>query len=174
MIPFYEKFQLFTPEEIVSLLSQTGQFGPAGVTGANRPNPLIRTNRVYWLDPDTELDHKLWNLVIPDRPYLTWYQRPIQIALYAKGEHYDWHHDVIENRTSRRAVTLTTTLKQAEGAGLEVLDQIYDLAPGEAVLFPSGDLHRATAPIQGERIALTVWYMQPNGRLEVDGTGVDI
>ena len=162
MIEFYKPFRLFSLEEVNYLVSQIGRLGPAGVTQANRPNPKIRTNRIFWLEPDQVLDHKLWRLVIPDRPYLTWYQRPIQISVYRKGEHYDWHHDVIANRTSRRAVTLTATLKTAENARLEVKDRIYDLDPGEAVVFPSEDLHRATAPLEGERIALTVWYMQPN------------
>lgn len=162
MIEFYKPFRLFTKEEANHLVGQIGELRPAGVTAANRLDPLVRNNRIFWLEPDQDLDHKLWRLVIPDRPYLTWYQRPIQISVYKPNEQYDWHHDVIANRTSRRAVTLTATLKTAENARLEVGKNCYDLDPGEAVLFPSEDLHRATAPVKGERIALTVWYMQPN------------
>lgn len=158
-------FQLFEPQECQQLIDSVGQLSPGRVMGPD-PKRTSRNNQVFWYTLPEEQKNRLWLLAERFRPKYpwTWFQEPAQISRYGPGEYYDWHRDTygLEGRSSIRCLTLTCTLRPAPGAVFSVDDQEFDLATGQAVFFPSDWLHRAAAPLSGERWAFTVWYMQPN------------
>jgi hypothetical protein len=168
-IALEKPFQLFEPRECQQLIEQARELMPGRVMGAD-PLRTSRNNNVFWQELDENLKQRLWMLAERFRPRYpwTWFQEPVQISRYAPGEYYDWHSDTYgtEGRSSVRCLTLTCTLRPAPGAVFAFEDQEFDLATGQAVFFDSHRLHRAAAPISGERWALTVWYMQPNPALQ--------
>ena len=163
MIELNHPFRLFTKEQCDDLILRTqSQEFDQGRTYSNNEN--IRTNQVVWLElTDKEYD-SLWELVRDYWDQVHWYERPIQISRYSAGQFYDWHNDNKPNRrrSSVRHLTLTCTLQSAPGAVFETELGIYDLAQGEAILFPSAMEHRACAPTQHERWSFTIWYMKRN------------
>lgn len=160
----YEPKTLLRPSEcdqIIALAEQTG-FEP----NSNRSS--IRTNSVSWIEPPAWLYDLMWEHTVKrahNIPPIQWLQ-PFQVSRYAPGESYNWHEDLMDVRSwrkSRRTATVTVTLRSAPGARLEIQGQgRFCRRQGEAVMFRSTDLHRATAPKSGERYALTVWCMGPN------------
>jgi len=162
-----QPFKLFTPSECQQLIQRAQQLElKQGQVMSRDPLRQRRNNHAYWLSlEEDEYDH-LWELVRPwhQELNLTWMQKPTQISRYHTGEFYDWHPDSYsqDHRKSVRALTLTCTLQTAPGAVFETRRGSYDLACGEAILFPAELEHRACAPTSGERWAFTVWYMRPN------------
>lgn len=152
-----QRIKLFTPEQCLDLIEQFHTRPEPGRVGGNIVEH-IRSNTVCWRDFNTDtIAHAF--------PEHDWIANPVQISRYRTGESYNWHHDVIPNRSSRRAYTLTATLQTAPGAHIEFRDSrhtVYNLQPGEAVVFPSELHHRATAPIHGVRYAFTTWAMIRN------------
>ena len=127
----------------------------------------MRTNSVSWYtdDGDSLVNEIRSHMVSTAELPVHWVKRPYQIARYCAGELYDWHRDFIpawQSRDSNRSLSLVCTLQSAPGAVLELEDHTFDLEPGWAVTFPARDLHRATAPTQGERWSMTAWGMQRN------------
>jgi hypothetical protein len=89
-------------------------------------------------------------------------QTPFQISYYAPGDYYEWHQDVYrtQGRKSMRSLTLTVSLQAEAGAGVEFDSGVCELAPGQAVFFPSEARHRAYNNSSADRWAFTVWYMR--------------
>lgn len=158
-----EPFELFSQQECARLIDAVSTVIPAGVWGAGRKES-VRNNSVYWYELPKDLKDRLWQAGqhFSEQYPWTWFQEPVQISSYGPGEFYNWHDDVIGGRSSRRCLTLTCTLMPAPGAVFETENQVFDLAAGQAVFFPSTLVHRARAPLEGTRWAFTVWYMQPN------------
>lgn len=156
-------FQLFEPEFCRQLI-QDCELSPGRVMGPD-PQRQIRNNSVNWYELTQTVKDQLWNLALDlssQYPW-TWFQEPVQISRYSPGEYYDWHRDTYDltGRASTRSLTLTCSLKPAKGALLDIEDQTFELAQGQAIFFPSNCLHRARAPLEGDRWAFTVWYMRP-------------
>ena len=167
-------FELFTPKQVKRLLKDArGKDLKPGWT--LRGTTTLRTNSIIWYDEELVkdkayeydwadkilCDHRIARKDLP----MDWMYKPYQISRYQVGEQYDWHPDWYEGwqkRSSNRSLTLTCTLQSAPGAILETETGSYDLQPGWAVMFPSKELHRATAPTEGERWAFTVWGMAYN------------
>lgn len=157
-------FRLFTEEQCKDLISRAESQGLSqGQTYS--ANSEARNNNVSWLELTNEEYDYLWETVKDYWWTLHWFEKPVQISKYAKGDFYDWHDDAKPNksRSSVRHFTLTCTLQSAPGAVFETEDQVFDLEPGMAVLFPSDKQHRATEPAEGERWSFTVWYMRRRG-----------
>lgn len=157
-----EPFQLFTAQECDDIIARAqDQLALARTTaGYDRD---VRSNTVAWLEFEDQ--GRFYDAMTGRDDYtVTWLQHPYQVSCYKQGEFYDWHEDLIPSayRSSIRSLTLTCTLEPAPHAQFQTRDSYYDLSKGEAVLFPATLEHRATAPKQGERWALTVWGMQPN------------
>ena len=148
-----QRIDVFDRPTTRCLIEQFLQPEPGRVGG--RVDTEIRSNMVQWINFD--VDTIAWAF-----PKHDWIANPCQLSRYAPGEHYDWHHDVILKRSSRRAYTLTVTLQPAPGAYIEIGDDQYYLAPGEGIVFDSTLLHRATAPTHGIRYAFTTWAMIRN------------
>ena len=162
MIPLLEPFQLFTPEECDEIIERAKhELKLARTTGGYDTN--VRSNSVAWLDFEDQ--GKFYDIMTGRSDHtVTWLQHPYQVSAYHTGEFYDWHEDLIPSmyRSSIRSLTLTCTLEPALQAQLQTENQNFNLKKGEAVLFSATEKHRATAPKQGTRWALTVWGMQPN------------
>ena len=175
-IQLEQPFKLFTEQQCSQLILRARQLElKQGQVLGGDPLRQHRTNHAYWLDLESHEHDSLWNLVEPWHSLLglTWMQKPTQISRYQQGEFYDWHPDSFSqaHKKSVRALTLTCTLQCAPGAFFETRRGSYDLAAGEAIVFPSELEHRACAPTAGERWAFTVWYMRPN--LDVLGQVVE-
>jgi hypothetical protein len=154
-------FQLFDNIECEYYISEAEKKGLApGIIYS--PDDGVRTNTVAWIPLQPEHYSRIWNL--GNALNCKWFEHPVQISCYSPGEFYSWHDDLKpgKDRTSCRDKTLTCTLKSAPGAVFETSNQTYNLQDGYAVIFDSATLHRATAPISGNRWALTVWFMRPN------------
>lgn len=164
LVNLLEPFSLFSPKQAQDLISQVSAADLVpGLIHSRGVVDHVRNNRVFWLSLDSDLKDYLWNVALAHRSCIpwTWFQEPVQISCYGPGQHYDWHTDVLIRGRSRRCLTLTSTLNATDTV-FETRHRSYTLGPGEAVFFPSDLEHRACAPSQGYRWALTVWYMQPN------------
>lgn len=157
-------FDLFDLDQCQQIIHSATVLRPGRVAGSD-PQGLIRNNHIYWLDLSADLKNKLWSVAQPLMPQYkwTWFEEPVQISRYSVGQYYDWHTDVYRTkRSSQRVLTLTCTLMAADQAIFQTDSAVIDLAAGQAVFFPSNMRHRATAPNQGQRWSLTVWYMAPS------------
>jgi len=168
--PLYTPFQLFTPKECRKLikLAQRQHVKVRGWTVGGIHS--VRTNSIWWLHQDFAPPN--WNLyrrirtamsARPDLP-MDWISPHWQVSLYEAGQFYGWHTDTItkwsdQGRRSQRSLTLTANLQSAPGARIETEHHQWELPQGWAVMFPAGDLHRATAPTSGQRWAFTAWGM---------------
>ena len=158
----YTPFELFTKHECEEIIQRARQQEIS--TGTTRQGIVDRrTNSTTWLDWD-DTDIFYYYLTGRDDIEATWLYTPFQISRYLPGEFYDWHKDVLEQnkRSSVRTITLTCTLQTAPGAVFKTRDKTFDLAQGQALLFPADVEHTATAPTSGERWAFTIWAMKPN------------
>jgi hypothetical protein len=162
MQPLLEPFQLFTHKECDDIIRRAqDQLTTARTTSGY--DASVRSNSVAWLEFEDQgrfYDLMTGRTDVPAR----WLQHPYQVSRYDTGEFYDWHEDLIpsEVRSSIRSLTLTCTLEPAPGAGIEFENHQPVLEKGWAVMFDAQELHRATAPTQGTRWALTVWAMRDN------------
>lgn len=157
-----EPFQLFTPAECDEIIDRArSQLETARTTAGY--DTSVRSNTVAWLEFEDQ--GRFYDaMTARDDVLVSWLQHPYQVSCYKQGEFYDWHEDLIPStyRSSVRSLTLTCTLEPAANAQFQTKTQHFDLAKGEAILFTAREQHRATAPTEGERWALTVWGMQPN------------
>ena len=162
MTPILEPFQLFTPDECDAIIERAKDQLKLARTTAGYDTE-VRSNSVAWLEFEDQ--GRFYDVMTGRDDYtVTWLQHPYQVSSYGPGEFYDWHEDLIPSnyRSSVRSLSLTCTLEPAPNAQFQTRDNYYNLKKGEAILFPSTLEHRATAPTQGTRWALTVWGMQPN------------
>jgi len=154
-------FVVFNQQECCDLITRAVKLSPGLVYGQRTSS--VRTNQVFWLALKPALKDRLWNLALDFKQEFgwTWFQEPVQISCYNPGEFYDWHDDVIRRpgQKSRRVLTLTVSLQAAKDAYFETRNHRYYLESGHGIFIPADLEHRATAPSQGSRWALTVWYM---------------
>lgn len=129
-----------------------------------------RTNTVCWYTLEDYHDLIRSHMISTTEHTIDWIYKPYQISRYETGQFYDWHedhHPRYDHKSSKRNVTLTCTLQPAPGAAVETEHGRFELEKGWAVMFPATELHRATAPIEGERWAFTVWAMKRNKQILV-------
>ena len=162
----YQPVKLLSHKQCRQIIksAQRGGMSPGWTV---RGTSSMRTNSVHWYtDAGDRLVNEIRNHMVSTAELpVHWIKRPYQITRYCEGELYDWHRDWIpqwQSRSSNRSLTMVCTLQSAPGAVLELEDHTFDLEPGWAVTFPARDLHRATAPTEGERWSMTVWGMQRN------------
>jgi len=97
------------------------------------------------------------------------------ISRYRPGMEYGAHVDDAVMKGSRTDLSFTLFLSEPEsyeGGGLAIDDGIEErvirLDPGEAVLYPTGALHRVEPVTRGERLAIvgwvTSWVREPDRR----------
>ena len=88
----------------------------------------------------------------------------VQFARYGIGGKYDWHIDRDESVSAKRTMSMVVLLKHPEeGGGFELKrGGVVPLAPGDACVFPSRELHRALPVVRGTRETLTLWLAEEN------------
>jgi predicted 2-oxoglutarate/Fe(II)-dependent dioxygenase YbiX len=158
----YEPFQFLTTEECIRII----EYGKKNVikegTLIGAQNDQIRNNRVVWYKDSSKWTEwiKIFNNI---ENKIDWIQDP-QISFYKPGEKYNWHNDQSPSyRTHQRYFTLTCELQTGKGSQFELKGRnLRPMKVGEAVIFHSTDIHRATTPISGERISFTIWAMAKN------------
>ena len=130
-----------------------------GNLAGNQADKQLRDNRIVWFNDSTRWNNWIEFLKTYDEK-IDWIQTP-QISYYGPGQHYGWHTDSdFTRRTHKRYLTLNAEIQSAPGAGFEIKDHgIIKMKPGQAVVFPSKDLHRALPPTSGSRISFTIWGM---------------
>ena len=156
----YEPFQFLTTEECDDLVNYSREH--SAYTGNSLSAGKVNNARIVWY----EEKHARWQDWIDCfnkiEPVVDWIQSP-QIATYHPGEERQWHVDTWpEFRPTARRFTLTCELQSAPGGKLEVENKNFVLTKGQAIIFRPEDKHRAVAPIEGERISLTIWAMSKN------------
>lgn len=162
MKELYKVFDFLT-DEYVEYIKTYYFFHPSvkGTVGGDHlvEHKKIRNNQIVWFD-DSDRWADWVKFLQGFDPLIEWIQTP-QISHYGPDEYYDWHIDASPTRrTHKRHLTLTVEIQSAEGARFEIKDRdIGPMKPGQAVVFPSVDLHRATAPTIGNRMSLTIWGM---------------
>lgn len=160
MRELYKVFDFLTPEYVEYIKEYYhNNSSIEGELAGNQPNKELRDNRVVWFNDS--LRWAEWvNFLKEFDPLIDWIQTP-QISYYGPNQHYGWHTDSDRtHRTHKRYLTLNVEIQNAEGACFEIKNQDIGLMnPGQAVVFPSADLHRATAPTSGSRMSLTIWGM---------------
>ena len=161
-IELCKPFQMFRPEDCEKIIeeSQKQTLGHrSGVAG--HKTGARRTSTTYWYKPSF---FDIQDLLPYFQPFyndgypVESVSTPIQIAKYEEGQFFGWHYDQFTGKKRvGRLLGLTCTLQRATGAYLESKEHKWDLGVGQAVIFPSNILHRATAPTVGERWAFTTW-----------------
>ena len=89
-------------------------------------------------------------------------QDEIQFCRYERGQAYHWHVDrgaVKSNAMNARTLSVVVALRHAEkGGGIEMRRGGWiDLSPGEGLVFPSTEEHRAMPVEAGTRESLVLW-----------------
>lgn len=160
-IELCKPFQLFKPEDCIKIINEASKFPGKRSGVAGNYTGVGRTSTTHWWTPSF---FDIQDLLPYFQPfYDTGYPvdvvaKPIQIAKYEPGQFFGWHYDQFTGKKKTgRLLGLTCTLQRAPGAYLESKEHKWDLGVGQAVIFPSNILHRATAPIDGERWAFTTW-----------------
>ena len=85
----------------------------------------------------------------------------VQVACYQPGMFFEWHADAGSSNEEYgyRLWAAVAELQSAPGGGLEIEGAApLELAPGDLVVFPARQRHRATAPTSGIRFSLTAWF----------------
>ena len=100
---------------------------------------------------------------------------PIQYTIYKKGQHYNWHYDVINHWTpyTRKisGILMLSDPDEYEGGNL-LIDKVYDTPPdrdelrekGTMLVFPSFVRHKVTPVTKGVRRSLVAWAHGPKFR----------
>ena len=101
----------------------------------------------------------------------------LQITFYKTNDFYDWHRDTLRTkkkywfvffREIERFLSMTIELQPAPKAGLFLDSKVYPFIPrnedftiklkqGQAIVFPSNDMHMARNLGPKERISLVAW-----------------
>ena len=153
-----------------SLAWAPGMIGVGGVASDNRSNSLAwlkRPDDWQWLYDKiragaSRINDIYWKLDMGGETV-----DEIQMTRYKTGESYGWHRDVDEKAKGSvryRTVSAVVLLnKPSSGGGIEFADGgVADLDEGDAVIFPSGQNHRALEVTAGRRDTLVVWFARSN------------
>ena len=176
---FYWYPQGFTKEELDKIYADVAQlpFEKATVIGEDDANAVksIRSSSIKWIPKNqnwqwlydklmymaVEANNALWNfdLVSADEKiqYTEYYDT-------AEG-HYTWHQDIGIGNASKRKISITVQLADAdeyEGGDLEMWkggDAIVKAERGAGVvfIFPSYMMHRVTKVTRGTRRSFVLW-----------------
>ena len=111
----------------------------------------------------SEANDKMWNFNLAGMAEL------IQYAVYPPdGGHYSWHMDTGPGKFSRRKISITVQLCDADeyvGGELQMKigggEKTFPRGKGMTCIFPSYLLHRVTPVTKGYRKSLVLWVTGP-------------
>jgi len=144
-----------------------------GVTGRTVAEAEVRDTDVSWLPTSSPIAKRIAAAVREITGETLPYDTP-QVARYrAPAQHFAWHVDRGTGFIHRRW-SAVLEVQSAPGGALEIEGWTGTLEPGDLVVFDAALLHRATAPSEGTRISLTIWFSVPrHDRPQRLGVGVD-
>ena len=166
---------LLSPAEVAAVRAAAGPTGPGLVLG--KPGgvaaPTDRDSDVSWIRREQfsaifDRAQDLAEGLVPACREL----QSMQFTRYAPGQRYGWHPDCSQKLISRsRVVSMTVLLEPAAlGGDFEIEPEgVYDLQPGDAILFDSRDQHRVTPAIEGVRESMVAWFQRPDEHRVVRG-----
>ena len=176
---FYYFKKGFTDEEVDKILSyaDNGSISMKDGSTFSGADTEIRKSEVGWIPHNVEFhwmyqrlgnlvkeaNGKMWNF------HLAGMGEQIQYAIYPPdGGHYNWHMDTGPGKFSRRKVSITVQLCEAdeyEGGDLELKigagERALPRGKGMTVIFPSYLLHRVAPLTKGYRKSLVLWVTGP-------------
>lgn len=95
----------------------------------------------------------------------------LQITEYPAGGHYTWHEDIGEGEYSKRKLSLSVQLSEADDytggdldfRGRKISDEIRQMyrQKGTAIIFPSYISHKVSEVSSGARWSLIAWFNGP-------------
>lgn len=149
----------FSEEEVGWVFEEIGYLAfDTATVGGKGENKSVRDAMTAWLPKESFAAERLVGAAktVSDAPLGEWSM--VQVSCYPPGGFYNWHQDAGPTY-GHRLWSAVVELQSAPGGGLEIEGYgAVDLEPGDLCLFPSGLKHRATAPIEGQRFSLVMWF----------------
>ncbi len=168
----------FSKEELNKIEKDVASLQFEEATTAAGNNKEVRSSRIKWVPQNDDwwwLYEKMANMAIEANSTL-WnfdlYTIPEQIQYteyYAtENGHYDWHADIGPDMLSKRKISITVQLSEAdeyEGGDLELfrggsMKGPFESAPRQAgcvFIFPSYMMHRVSPVTKGVRKSFVLW-----------------
>ena len=168
----------FSKEELNKIEKDVANLQFEEATTAAGNNKEVRSSRIKWVPQNDDwwwLYEKMANMAIEANSTL-WnfdlYTIPEQIQYteyYAtENGHYDWHADIGPDMLSKRKISITVQLSEAdeyEGGDLELfrggsMKGPFESAPRQAgcvFIFPSYMMHRVSPVTKGVRKSFVLW-----------------
>lgn len=152
-----------------------GLFRPAKI--ATGFNEKIRSDQIYWLEPD-QVDQKeifqqleTWRLALTRGLMISAPKIEAHLASYAPGNGYTLHCDQPQKSGSRMitfVVYLHSDWKMGQGGelsifeGPEVRNEVHRIEPrpGRVVFFNSSEIWHQVRESKFQRLSLTGWFRQ--------------
>mgnify|MGYP002634270451 CR=1 FL=1 len=152
--------------EILALAESAG-FAAGAVEAGAADVAVLRESEVAWVDAPWIRAHlqALGEAVNAHFGFeLEGLEAP-QVARYGPMGGYDWHVDLGPGPASRRKLSVSILLEAADLGGafeLGVVEGLAaELAPGDALAFPSYLRHRVAPVRAGRRTSLVGWFTGP-------------
>lgn len=139
---------------------------------ASAEGRILRDSDIFWIPRIAEtawIFSRLWDVVsLYNSKYgfeLSDEMGQAQLTRYRPGQLYEWHMDLGAGQLSLRKITTVVELTSEasmKGGGIEVfygqsIENKVDLDTGDAVVFPSFVMHRASMVDSGTRWSLVLW-----------------
>jgi hypothetical protein len=100
------------------------------------------------------VNNNMWQLDIDS------WQQPLRFNTYTKGGSFPLHTDHDRNDASKLALVQLMN-DDFVGGELQIVEDVIDLSPGDAVVFPAFIPHSVAPVLSGERITFTGWVSGP-------------
>lgn len=82
----------------------------------------------------------------------------VMVNRYDEGDRYGPHVDSHQIQGHRADLSFTVLLHASErGGDLKIGNRLHELEPGEAVVYPTTEVHEVTPVLEGYRIAVCGW-----------------
>lgn len=176
---YYYEVQGFSKEELQKIEKGVNdiQYFQATTLGNNgtEVSKEIRSSQIKWIDQNMDwhwLYQKLAQKIVDANEQL-WHfninhmEECIQYTEYyaTEGGHYDWHQDIGPGTASKRKISATIQLSEAdeyEGGDLELWQGGKNVitahrGAGSVFIFPSYMMHRVTPVTKGVRKSFVLW-----------------
>jgi PKHD-type hydroxylase len=170
---YSNKFSVAECSQIIALQEQTDAVLSELHDGAGHK---LRDSHLFWLRPSEQSNWMFERALAIAHEYNETYQFELcdelsaaQLTRYTEGQQYGWHMDLGSSQASLRKITIVVELTDIAshiGGGIEIFygDDVnpkVKLNAGDALVFPSFVMHRASQVQSGVRWSLVLWV---NGR----------
>ena len=179
MYELYKPFDLLSKDECQEIINYGRMHhtkkARMGSLTANILDEKKRKSRICWYN-NKKYKKKILKVFKTFNKNIS-FSGDLQITFYKTNDFYDWHHDTIRTkkkyrfsffREFERFLSISIELQPAPKAGLFLNSNLYPFIPrnkdltitlkqGQAIVFPSKDMHMARNLGPEERISLVTW-----------------